>query len=232
MKKIRLVGAGMVIVALAAVAPVHAENCRSTSVEKLKKHCFEILRDAARTLDAGLQLDQRALDDAQEAARVYSTEGLKAIKTAADIALKCRPVSAGCLNAVRKIPEHVRELARARDLYLKAVDSWRQAGTLYGAAEVAFSDQGGDEIAAALRKCGKRSCFEFAGAVEDFARAAARRSARNQAKALEAANTVGQLVDALEECEDRPETCEAPELTGPIEFEEPIDKNAPEVPIE
>jgi hypothetical protein len=201
-------------------------DCSPARISELKRRCQETLRDVRETIvrAEGLYKDGHA--KALEALK----PGSECVKGAYDIlkaaAKDCNPYTPGtdptaCAETLLGIPDTVKACRQAYKLATEALDLYRQAIDFYGAAEVAFGEQGGYEIAAELRACNESACHGVALALEEYARSWKERARRDRERVEAFRDNLKAAEDALTKCKADHNQCIAfpqvnvPELEGP-----------------
>jgi hypothetical protein len=121
-----------------------------------------------------------------------------------------------CFQTIAGIPDLIEDCRTAYALVAEAIDLVQQSRAFYGAAEVAFSDQGGDEIAVQLAACGETTCAEIAAALSDAARRAKERAERDIEILRRHQQTLQDVEAELQRCEVDDTQCrEIPEHPVP-----------------
>ncbi len=201
-------------------------DCTPSKISNWKNECRAILRDAAGTSELGRKKEQEAHTAALDA-MVKSAQCFRdAATTLRDLFTHCNPESptvnlAKCLENALGIPDVVETCQDAGRKVDKARDLYRQAKDHYGAAEVAFSDQGGDDIAVRPAACNETTCAETAAAIRTSATAAKQRSARNRRILTDTKQKVDDLIGHLERCAENPKECTPIEQPSTPGLEDP-----------
>lgn len=210
-----------------------AQDCSTSHIAELKARCLDILNDIGSTIQTGRNLEVVAWNKAQEAAQP-SYDCLKGGYDLAKALFKdCNPSSPGvnpvaCVETMVGVPDTIEACETAVSLIREAWSLYEQASFIFGAAEVAFYDQGGGEIAEELEKCGESSCRELGQAMSDYARQNKERAERNRDRLKEHENQLIEVRDELDKCQGDSNSCtELPEHSFP-ELE-PADSGPPEI---
>lgn len=198
-----------------------AQDCSASRIAELKNQCLDILNDIASTILTGRNLEAVAWNKAQEAIQ----PSYDCVKGGYDLAKAlfkdCNPSSPGvnpvaCVETLVGVPDTVEACETAVTLIREAWSLYEQASFIFGAAEVAFYDQGGGEIAEELEKCGESSCRELGQAMSDYARQNKERAERNRDRLKEHENQLIEVRDELKKCQEDSSSCtELPEHSFP-----------------
>lgn len=212
---------------------VSAQDCSASRIAELNDQCLDILNDVASTIQTGRNLESAAWSKAQEAIQP-SYDCLKGGYDLGKALFKdCNPSSPGvnpvaCIETLVGVPDTIEACEIAVTLIREAWSLYEQASFIFGAAEVAFFDQGGGEIAGELEKCGESSCRELGQAMSDYARQNKERAERNRDRLNEHENQLTEVRNELEMCQGDSNSCtELPEHNSPDL--EPADSGPPDI---
>lgn len=194
--------------------PASGQECAPAQIEEWKSLCRQSLVDVANTVDYGDQIARAGIARAEEAVR----PSIECVKGGGELLAalfkECNPTSpavnpVACAETLVGVPDTIESCEMAADRISVAIDRFREAQAVYGAAEVAFSDQGGDDVVEKLRQCGDSTCFDLAGQISGYA-------ARRKQTALENLDELKRQLDEivgtkqeLEQCQLLETNCEA-----------------------
>lgn len=197
--------------------PASAEDCSPQTINALKQQCLVSLRDVESTIISGQSVHRAGDSKATEAFE----PGLDCLKGGYDImkaaAKDCNPATPGtdpvaCIDTLVGVPDTVAACRRAYELASEAISLYHRASVFYGAAGVAFSDQGGDEIAERLRACNENNCHNMNQALIAYAADSRDRAERDRAKLERFRESLSTNERALTRCQaDRSQCSENPE---------------------
>ncbi|UUV08733.1 hypothetical protein [Ruegeria sp. YS9] len=234
MIKRRLFFCGVAVQVLFGSATISfAQDCNSENVEQLKKSCIAILRDVAATIQTGRNLETVAWGKGQESIK----PSYDCLKGGYDLGVAlfkdCNPSSPGvnpiaCVQTLVGVPDTIKACEAAISLVQEAWSLYEQAKFLYGTADVAFSDQGGNEIAEELKKCGEPGCLQLAQALSEYAQQNRDRAQRNQDRLKEHENQLVGVKGELEACQQDSSSCDKIQQYQVPELE-PIDAGPPDI---
>lgn len=183
-----------------------AQSCSDDEVGALVAECRVILQDVKGTYQIGLAKEQ----EAYEMAKVAMADGAKCIYDVVSIVKDCKPPNINpmaCANSLLGVPDVISGCNQAIDKALKAKDLYRQAADFYGTADVAFSDQGGNDVLSQLRACNQNGCFHASEALRTYINEGLARSNSNQQKLDTLIAQIRSKIDILKMCEDNAESC-------------------------
>lgn len=192
--------------------PASAEDCSPQTIHELKQQCLVSLSDVESTIISGQSVHRAGDSKAKEAFE----PGLDCLKGGYDIlkaaAKDCNPATPGtdpvaCFDTLVGVPDTVAACRNAYELASEAISLYRQASVIYGAAGVAFSDQGGDEVAARLRACNENTCHDLNQALIAYAADARNRAERDRAKMERFRDSLSTTETALTRCQADQSLC-------------------------
>jgi len=207
-----LIGLPTTAISLNLGSAAMAENCETSHLDDLRQQCLKILQDIRSTILTGRSLETKAWDKAREA----SKPSFECAKGGYDLGLAlskdCNPSSPGvnpaaCLATLAGVPDTITSCKNAINLVQQAWSLYEQAAFIFGTADVAFSDQGGDDIANQLAKCGEPSCLTLGRAVSQYARENQERAKRNKDRLKAYENKLNEIQVGLDKCKDDAGSC-------------------------
>lgn len=216
-----ILGSFYIILCTGISRAAFAENCSSNHIAKLQNRCLDILNDVASTIQTGRNLETAAWAKAQAAIQPSYDCAKGGYELGKALFKDCNPSSpavnpVACVETLVGVPDTVEACKDAITLVREAWSLYEQAAFIYGTADVAFFDQGGDEVADALDKCGEPSCWQISRSLSKYAQQSKERAGRNRDRLKQ---YEGQLIDVrrrLGECLSSSSSCsELPQYEFP-----------------
>ncbi len=205
-KKIIIISSFVLIFILPA-SVFSSDTCPENKIQEAKQSCQRILFDIEGTLKLAKRVEKKAQDKILKAAK----PGYECLKGGAETLSSaftyCNPNSpliniAKCAETIVSIPSVYKSCEEATILVIASISLYRQSSTIIGAANVAFSDQGGDEVMAYLKSCDIYTCEQQKGTLD-----------QNINKALEknsqAIQKAEKMIENFQSMEDKLKACEA-----------------------
>ncbi|MGR3413329.1 hypothetical protein [Pseudooceanicola nanhaiensis] len=202
------------------------------NVVQLKRRCASILQDVTATTQSGRNLETAAWGKGQDAIE----PSYDCLKGGHDLGVAlfkdCNPSSPGinpvaCVQTLVGVPDTIKACEAAISLVQEAWSLYEQAKFLYGAADVAFFDQGGGEIAEELEKCGELGCLQMGQALSEYAQQNRDRVQRNQDRLKEHEHQLVGIKSKLEACQQDSGSCDEIQQYQSPELE-PVEAGPPD----
>lgn len=182
---------------------VGAAECASKDIQKLRNDCQTILSDIEGTRKLGRQEEEKG----HEAAKVGAVKGASCFIDTGKLISSCYGASPSCAKQIVKIPKTVQKCSEAIDLIDKAIAHYRKASVYFGAAIVAFVDQGGESVLSQLAECGSSGCKEYSS-LNELLQEDSERVQRNIERLIKYKSRLEKARSILEACRVKVENCE------------------------
>lgn len=210
----------LVLPILLATTQVGAAECSSNQVQQLRKDCQAIIHDIKGTRKLGRQEEDKGF----EAGKGGAIKGTSCLVNTGKLITSCYAGSPSCTKEIVKIPSTVKKCVEAIELINAAIAHYKRASAYYGAASVAFDDQGGESILNQLAECGTPGCQEYPGLV-DLLRQDKERVQRNIERLNKYKSRLEEAKSKLEACKTKGRDCDqdAPNDTKMETLEPPTD---------
>ena len=187
-------------------------DCSEEKVIELKERCKDILLDIKSTVSIGERKEKEAYNLALKALELSAKCGKGIYDLMLSLFTFCNPKSpalnpAKCAEALLDVPDTIDDCQKAIQEVNLVIQKYSECKAIYGAASVAFGDQGGYEISDALEKCDEYTCSTAGEVFSEYAKASSGRVSNNIKKLENLKDALNSSVFSLKECSKNHSEC-------------------------